>query len=153
MVHLRELPPDIRERLVGQELPEYVETPWTEGPPLESARVAIVSTAGLHRDGDRPFQAGAGDYRIIPDDIDTADLRLSHISTNFDRLGWQHDINTVFPIDRLHELADEGVIGSAARYHYSFMGATPPTAMEPAARDLAGVLKGDHVDAVLLLGV
>ena len=153
MVHLRELPIDIRDRLVGQELPDFVETPWAEAPPLESARIAIVSTAGLHRDGDRPFRAGAGDYRIIPDDLDPADLRLSHISTNFDRLGWQHDINTVFPIDRLHELADEGVIGSAAAYHYSFMGATPPAAMEPAARELAGVLKGDNVDAVLLLGV
>jgi hypothetical protein len=33
------------------------------------------------------------------------------------------------------------------------MGATPPTAMKQAARELAGVLKGDDVDAVLLLGV
>lgn len=153
MVHLHELPDDIRERLVGQDLPEYVDTPWAEGPPLADSRVAIVSTAGLHRSEDRPFRAGSGDYRIIPDDVDTADLWLSHISTNFDRLGWQHDINTVFPIDRLHELVDDGVIGSAARYHYSFMGATPPPALEPAARELAGVLKGDDVDRVLLLGV
>lgn len=28
-----------------------------------------------------------------------------------------------FPIDRLRELADQGVIGSVAEKHYSFMGA------------------------------
>lgn len=153
MVHLHEMPPDVRERLLGQELPDYVETPWSEGPPVNQRRVAIVTTAGLHKEGDRPFRGGAGDYRIIPADIEPSALRLSHVSTNFDRLGWQHDINTVFPIERLHELAGEGAIGSVAGYHYSFMGATPPEAMEPAARELAGVLKGDEVDTVLLMGV
>jgi hypothetical protein len=34
--------------------------------------------------------------------------------------------------------------------HYSFMGATDPVHMEPHARELAGRLKGDAVDAVIL---
>jgi hypothetical protein len=33
------------------------------------------------------------------------------------------------------------------------MGATPPTVMEPIARDLAKVLKADNVDAVALVPV
>jgi D-proline reductase (dithiol) PrdB len=94
-----------------------------------------------------------GDYRVIPGDISAGDLVMTHISTNFDRTGFQRDWNVVFPLDRLKELALEGIIGSSAAYHYSFMGAADPAAMEPAARNLAGLLKGDRVDAVLLVPV
>ncbi len=153
MVTLAEMPADVRDTLLEQPLPEFAATPWTAPRPLAQSRVAIVSTAGLHRHDDTPFRGGASDYRIIPGDISLADLRLSHVSTNFDRLGFQQDVNTVFPLDRLRELARDGVIGSVAKYHYSFMGATPPAGMEANARELAGVLKGDKVDAVLLMGV
>lgn len=81
------------------------------------------------------------------------DLVMTHISTNFDRTGFQQDWNVMFPLDRLRELSLEGAIGSVADYHYSFMGATDPAAMEPSARDLAGLLKGDLVDAALLVPV
>jgi len=153
MVYLAEMPADAREALLEQPLPEFTETPWTAPRPLPQCRVAIISTAGLHRADDTPFRGGAGDYRILPGDGKLADLRMSHVSTNFDRLGFQHDVNTVFPLDRLREFERDGVIGSVAKYHYSFMGATPPAGMEANARELAGVLKGDGVDAVLLMGV
>ena len=58
--------------------------------------------------------------------------------------------NVAFPLDRLNELAREGVIGSVADFHYSFMGAAPIRKIEPKARELAGLLKKDRVDAVLL---
>jgi D-proline reductase (dithiol) PrdB len=41
-------------------------------------------------------------------------------------------------------------IGSVTQTHYSFMGATDPMQMEPHARELAGRLKQDAVDAVIL---
>ncbi|MDE0796100.1 MAG: glycine/sarcosine/betaine reductase selenoprotein B family protein [Alphaproteobacteria bacterium] len=153
MVHLSQLPDHLRDALVNQELPDYEETPWVPARPLAQSRVAIISTAGLHRREDSPFVAGAGDYRVIPDDADTDTLMMSHVSTNFDRTGFFQDVNTSFPIDRLHELVEDGFIGSVAARHYSFMGATPPAVMEPVARDLAGLLKQDHVDAVLLVPV
>ena len=153
MVHLRELPEQLREALINQELPEFGDTPWINPKPLNECRVALVSTAGLHRREDPAFTPGAGDYRIIPDDYNMNDLVMSHLSTNFDRSGYYQDINTSFPIDRLRELAEEGTIGSVASRHFSFMGATPPTAMEPVARDLASVLKSDNVDAVALVPV
>jgi D-proline reductase (dithiol) PrdB len=78
---------------------------------------------------------------------------MSHISTNFDRTGFQQDWNVVFPLDRLRELAGEKVIGSVAAYHYSFMGATDPARLEVAARSLARIMKNDGVDAVLLVPV
>jgi D-proline reductase (dithiol) PrdB len=153
MVYLAEMPADVRDTLLEQPLPEFAETPWTTPAPLAQSRVAIISTAGLHRHDDAPFRGGAGDYRIIPGDIDLRDLRLSHVSTNFDRLGFQQDVNAVFPLDRLRELAKDGVIGSVAKFHYSFMGATPPAGMEANARELAAILKGDQVDTVVLMGV
>ena len=81
------------------------------------------------------------------------DLIMSHISNNFDRTGFQQDLNVVFPIDRLRELAADGTISSVARYHYAFMGATPPTDQAPVAKDLAQRLKEDDVDGVILAGV
>jgi D-proline reductase (dithiol) PrdB len=50
----------------------------------------------------------------------------------------------------LRELKEQGVIGSIADFHYSFMGAAPIRALETKARELAGILKKDRVDAVLL---
>ena len=56
-------------------------------------------------------------------------------------------------IDRLRELVADGEVGSMASVHYSFMGAFPPTAAEPHAQHLAGLLKADKVDAALLVPV
>jgi D-proline reductase (dithiol) PrdB len=33
--------------------------------PLAERRVAIISTAGLHKRGGRPFRPGDGSYRVI----------------------------------------------------------------------------------------
>ncbi len=135
------------------ELPTYEDTPLLPGLPLAERRVAIISTAGLHRRGDRAFRAGDGSYRLIPAETHAAELVMSHISVNFDRTGFQQDLNTVFPIDRLRELATDGTVGSMAAVHYSFMGAFPPAAAEPHARHLSGLLKADKVDAALLVPV
>ena len=94
-----------------------------------------------------------GEYRVIPGDITAGDLVMTHISTNFDRTGFQQDWNVAFPLDRLKGLAAQGIIGSVAAYHYSFMGAADPSDMEPAASTLALLLKGDNVDGVLLVPV
>jgi D-proline reductase (dithiol) PrdB len=140
--------------------PEFDTQPWVQGPPLNRRRVAIISTAGLHRRGDRPFAFPSGqglvrpaDYRVIPGDTAADDLVMSHLSTNFDRTGFQQDWNVVFPLERLRELARNGVIGSVADFHYSFMGATDPRQMESEARRLSKLLKQDHVNAVLLVPV
>lgn len=135
------------------ECPTYDDTSARGGRPLAERRVAIVSTAGLHKRGDRPFRPGDGSYRVIPAETAANELVMSHISVNFDRTGFQQDLNVVFPIDRLRELVADGAIGSMASVHYSFMGAFPPAAAEPHARHLAGLLKADKVDAALLVPV
>ena len=160
MARLEQLPEAMRTRLEGLECPVFDSQPWVGGPPLAQRRVSIVSTAGLHCRDDRPFLIAPtkyggvlGDYRIIPGDVQASDLVMSHVSTNFDRTGFQQDWNVMFPLDRLRELATQGTIGSVADYHYSFMGATDPRDMEPSARTLAQLLKQDQVNAVLLVPV
>jgi len=116
--------------------------------------VAIISTAGIHTRDDRPFTFDEGDcYRVISGDVKADDLVMTHVSTNFDHTGFQQDWNVIFPIDRLREFAEAGIIGSVADYHDSFMGATDPMQMAPEARNVAGLMKKDRVDAALLLPV
>lgn len=153
MARLDQMAEPMRSHLAQLPCPTFKTHPWVTGPALERRRVSIISTAGLHRRGDRPFEGMTGDYRVIPGDIRAEDLVMTHISTNFDRTGFQSDWNVVFPLDRVRELAMEGIIESTAAYHYSFMGATNPEAMEPAVRKLAVLLKGDRVDAALLVPV
>lgn len=153
MVRLTDLSDMEAQHLLDLPCPEYDDSPWTDAPPPEEARVAIITSAGLSLRSDDTFRPGAADYRVIPAAIDTADIVMSHVSTNFDRSGFQQDINVVFPIDRLRELAAEGAIGSVADFHYSFMGATEPEKLEEKARELAGLLKEDRVNAVLLTPV
>jgi D-proline reductase (dithiol) PrdB len=150
---LDDLPEVEAKHLRRLECPTYEATPALAGRPLGERRVAIISTAGLHKRGDRPFRPGDGSYRVIPADTAANELVMSHISVNFDRTGFQQDMNVVFPIDRLRELVAEGSVGAMASVHYSFMGAFPPAAAEPHAQHLAGLLKADKVDAALLVPV
>jgi len=136
-----------------RDLPDFGPTPFVSGPPLRERRVAIVTTSGVHARGDRPFTVGAADYRVISGNTPAAELIMSHVSVNFDRSGFQEDVNVVLPLDRLRELVAGGNVGSISDFHYSFMGAAPIRALEPKARELAALLKQDGVDAVLLTPV
>jgi len=153
MTRLTDLSPDQAKRLAEVECPDFQTRPWVTGPVLSQRRVAIVSSAGLFVRGKNPFRGRDPDYRAIPADTKSEELLMSHISINFDRTAFQEDWNVVFPLDRLRELAVEGAIGSVAKTHYSFMGAIDPTQAEGHVRELAGRLKSDQVDAVLLAPV
>ena len=158
MVRLADLPESERKNHLDRisTLPRFQDSPWATGPSLANRRVAVVTTAGLHSRGDRPFDTGGAgiDYRVIPGDASPADLVMSHASVNFDRTGFQSDWNVVFPLDRLKELVRDKIVGTLAAFHYSFMGAIPQvTRYETKARELAALLKADSVDAVLLTPV
>jgi len=153
MTRLTSLPPGQAKRLAEIECPDFETRPWVSGPALSQRRVAVVSSAGLFVRGENPFRGRDTDYRAIPADTKPEEVLISHISINFDRTGFQEDWNVVLPLDRLRELAADGVIGSVAKTHYSFMGAIDPTEAEVHVRELAGRLKRDNVDAVLLAPV
>lgn len=91
--------------------------------PLSACRLAIVTTAGVHRRSDRPFGPGEQTYRVIPADTSPADVVQSHTSLGFDRVPIMRDLNIAFPVDRLRELVARGELGGLGPHHYSFMGA------------------------------
>ncbi len=134
-------------------LPEMEGGAFVLGPPLSERRVAVVSSAGLGRRGDRPFGPGAADYRVLPADADANDIVMSHISVNYDRTGFQQDLNIVYPVERLKQMAAASEIGSVAAHHYSFMGASDPAPMQPFAEDVATAMQAEGVDTALLVPV
>jgi D-proline reductase (dithiol) PrdB len=86
--------------------------------------VALVTSAGITQEGQPPMDGAniEGDYTIRELDIDTPVSALTVWHTHFDTAAAQADINVAYPIDRLKELAVEGVIGQVASPAVSFMG-------------------------------
>ena len=97
----------IRERTADTPAPEFETTPFTTPPPLNRATVAIVTTMGLKRPGEEAWKPQDPSFRSF--DASERNLMLGHLSPNFDRTGIAVDLNVAYPIDRLTELAAEGV--------------------------------------------
>jgi D-proline reductase (dithiol) PrdB len=137
-------------------VPVFETTAFTPPPPLREATVAIVTTAGL-RHPDQPdwgYRTGDQSFRVLDDA--NHDVVLSHTSHNFDRTGFVADLNVVFPTDRLHEMAAQGVIRGVSPRHIAFVGnldetlATIRLDTGPAA---ARLLRDQGVNVVLLTPV
>ena len=133
------------------------QTPWTPlQRPLRAARLALVTSAGLHIRGDRPFvsdhRAPDQSYRVLPSDRPAGEIVQSHTSIGFDRSGIQRDLNVTYPIDRLRELVERGVLGGLAPRSFSFMGALRKwdRLESETGRGVAAQLRQDGVDVVLL---
>ncbi len=102
------------------ETPVFETTAFTTPKPLHECTVAIVTSASLHHPDDDDFAPSDAGYRVLSGA--RRDYMMGHWSPNFDAMGFAVDINTVFPIDRLDELAASGVIGSVAVEHLSYAG-------------------------------
>lgn len=135
------------------DLPGFETTAFTTPPPLDTATVALVTTASLHHPDQEDFAPTDTSFRVL--DPGRRDLQLGHWSPNFDATGFAVDLNVVFPIDRLEELAAEGRIGRVAPRHLAFAGNQFELTQirldsGPAA---AKLLRDDGVDVVLLTPV
>ena len=153
MARLEDIPEPTRTAVANLPCPSFDTTPFVTGPKLSERRVAIVSSAALIHRGDKPFHCGSGEYRAVPGSWSNNDILTSHVSINFDRAGFQRDLNVVYPIDRLRDLAAEGTIGSVADTHYTVMGSTDPAAMVQSADGIAAALLADRCNAVVLAPV
>jgi D-proline reductase (dithiol) PrdB len=144
----------LRAALGKYPVPTFEDPAFNTAKPLSESTVAIVTTAGLRKDGDPAWKPNDPSYRLFSSD--DHDVSLGHLSPNFDRSGFVADINVAYPIDRLKEMADEGIIKAAAPRHASFMGAQDEN-MDTIRMDtgpaLAAELKNDGVDVVLLTPV
>jgi len=125
--------------------------------PLGESRVAVVTTAGLHLEGDEPFDVDAprGDpsFREIPGHVEARDLRIAH--AHYSHRWWERDPEVILPLDRLRELEAAGVFHLAPRFFsFGFGGLLTREYVDPkggTAHQVARCLADDGVDLVLLV--
>jgi len=153
MARIDDIPQPTRDAVLSVPCPSFDTTPFVTGPPLARRRVAIVSSAALIPRGDQPFAIGSAEVRFLPSSVPSKDLLISHVSINFDRAGFQRDVNVVYPVDRLRELASTGVIAGVADTHYTVMGSTDPVGMGESADRIAAQIRREQIDAVVLAPV
>jgi len=89
--------------------------------PLTGTTVALVSSAGAHTVGDTPFRPYA-DYSLREIPATATDAELTFASGSYDNSDVNADPNCLFPLARLRELADRGVIGGITPTHFAMQG-------------------------------
>ncbi len=135
--------------------------PWMPmAKPLAECAVALLTTAGVARRDDIPFDQererqnpwwGDPTYRTVSQGTTEAEVRLYHLHID-PRFG-QEDLDVVLPMRRLSELASEGIVGRPADTHYSIMGyqLRPQVLESETAPAIALEMKARGVDAAALV--
>lgn len=117
---------------------------------LKESMFALVTTAGVHLRDQEPFNlAGDNSWRLIPGEVPLSQLMVTH--EHYDHRDADEDINVVFPLERLRELATDGIIGGVSNKHLGFMGYTQNfrDLYERAAPEMAKVLLKSKADGVI----
>jgi D-proline reductase (dithiol) PrdB len=153
MARLADIPEPERSYMAELECLPYTYKPFTQAVAPDHRHIAIVSSAGLIICGQRPMLSNDTGYRAIAAEVEDSDILCSHVSVNFDRSGFQQDINVMLPRDRLNKLEADGCIGKAADTHYAFMGATHPDELEDKAREVGRSMLALGVNTVVLAPV
>jgi D-proline reductase (dithiol) PrdB len=123
--------------------------------PLNRCRVALLTSGGVSHCDAKPFEPLArNNLRLdaLPEDTPAQTLVIN--DGYYNHLDADRDINCIFPIDRLRELAAEGIIGFVASHHYSgFMGRIymRSVVVNEAAPAFARRLSGEGVHAAVLV--
>lgn len=119
--------PRTRELYAAQESYRWVhnDTPPPFAPvtrDLGDCTVMLVSSSGMFIGGQQePFGlADDATIREVPADVDPRYLWPAHFGCRTART--EGDPDTVFPLQRLHELADAGTIGAVADHAVTFIG-------------------------------
>lgn len=126
--------------------------PWTAvAKSLAASRVALVTTAGVVRKDDKPFNP-RGDWTWRKIQADTQlDSQTKIVHDGYVHKDTDRDINCVLPLHRLRELAAAGFC-QAAPLHVSVMGLTlnPKPFRDRASKEIAAALKEPGTDLVVL---
>jgi D-proline reductase (dithiol) PrdB len=122
--------------------------------PLSESRLCFVSTAGVQPKGSLPFDTvhplGDLSFRAVPSRSLVPELEIHQIK--YITAGANRDLNVIFPIERLQELAAEGVIGGLTDHFFSFVGYNmdPVRVERELAEQIATAVAAEHADIVLL---
>ena len=118
---------------------------------LKDMSIALATAAGVHKKSKERFNlAGDWTWRKIENTTPSSDLMVSH--GGYDNSDVNKDINCMFPIDRIHELAAEGFIRACAPVHAGFMGGggNQEKFKHETGPAIAEMFKNEDVDAVIL---
>lgn len=129
--------------------PKSIWTPVTK--PLNEMKIGLATAAGVHLKTQKRFNfAGDFTYRFIPGDAPTSDMMVSH--GGYDNGDVNKDINCMFPVDPLNELASKGYIKGVAEFHAGFMGGggNQEKFKNETGPAIAAKFKEEGVDAVVL---
>jgi len=96
--------------------------PWTPfRAPMSESKVALIGSGGAYLSGQVAFHwKDDTGIRRIPTSEPATDIRVTHFA--YDLVPAREDPNIVFPVDRLRELVDLGVIGGLAPTAIGCMG-------------------------------
>jgi len=126
--------------------------------PLRSASIGIIGSGGVYRRGQIAFHTKDDtSVRVIDVDTPSSELRVAHFA--YDQADAQADANCVFPLERLRELVDQGVVGGISPLHFGFMGGVYSTRrlLAETAEHLINQIRRLHdageLDVVLLVPV
>lgn len=137
-----------------------VGVPWAPlKRPLAECRLALVTTAGVHRVDQPPFDMADPDgdptYRAFPADTPRPLLTITH--DYYDHAAADRDLNVVLPLDRVREAVAEGIVGALSPMCYCLMGHIDgrhvATLRARTAPEVADRVRADGADAVLLAPV
>jgi D-proline reductase (dithiol) PrdB len=124
---------------------------------LDKSTVALVTAGGVHLRDQEAFniadELGDLTYRVISPDTASSELMVTH--HHYDHADADEDINVVFPLDVLRDLAEEGFIAGVAKKHIGYMGYTMQlkAMYEGTAHEIANEIdKGSRADVVVLTG-
>jgi D-proline reductase (dithiol) PrdB len=148
-------------RYRAQGFPPYQWTVHHDAPftplakPLRECRISLLTSGGVSHCAMPAWNPDArNDFRLdeIASDAGARDFQVH--DSYYDVASAREDVNCVFPLERLRELAREGVIGDVAPHHYSgFMGRIYKRSHvnDVAAPALAEALAREGVDLFLLV--
>lgn len=144
--------------------PRHPPIPWAPlAKPLSEAVVALHTTAGISMKEDEPFDMeterrnplrGDPSFRRLRADATSEGIVANHLHIDTGYI--ERDLNVALPLDRLHELTDDGVLGGVARTHYSTMGfqGNDSSVLEnETAPAIAAAMKNEEVDLAILAPV
>ena len=131
--------------------PDAVFTPLDK--PLSDCVVALCTAGGVHLVTQVPYVlSGDCSFRKIPAGTQARELMVSH--GGFDNSDVNRDINAMFPLERLHELLEEGIIGGIAPTQIGFMGGGGDVERfrNETGPAIARLLKEEGVDVAVFTG-
>lgn len=138
--------------------PTFTESPWAPvTKPLSRSRVTLITSGGLSLPGQPIFREedpqGDHTFRVIPGPgpLDRWDIHHGHYPAE----AALEDYNTVFPLDILRNIKQEGVIGELSPRHISFMGyqTDADRFLRETAPEIEKIVRDDAADVVLLVPV